>query len=149
MRRLLVPFALLPFLTLSACAGNAGEPCAGEFTYGNGSMPPPASYEWTVTFDATSGTIDWTSPHATETPVISADFETTAPQIIAFCDALRETEDDVDGVGGPSARWETDAGSGSTTSRTKELTQAAIDLVGQGTYDDLMTQYTEWAESVE
>lgn len=149
MRRILVPFALIPFLAVSACAGNAGEPCAGQFTYRNGSMPPPHSYEWTITFDALAGDIAWSSPNVTEAPVFSAEFEPTADRLVALCDALRGTEEDVEGVGGSAARWDTDAGSGSTTSEAEGLAQIAVDLVGDGIYGDLMTQYTEWAESVE
>lgn len=144
MKRILLPLAVLPFLALGACSGEGGTPCEGEFTYSNGSMPPPHSYSWTVTFDDASGSVVWTSPYAEDEPEWSADFVPDPDAVVALCDAIREAPKNADTVGGAIASWETSAGSDHTDSGVDELEAAAIELVGTSTYEELEAQFQAW-----
>lgn len=144
MKRLLLPLVIVPFLALVGCSGDSGKPCEGEFSFSNGSMPPPYSHRWTVTFADGAGSIVWTSPYASPQPEWSAEFEHTEDTVVAFCDALREAPEASGSVGGPFASWETDAGSGSTDTGARELAAAARELVGAETFDQLQQQYEDW-----
>lgn len=144
MKRLLVSLVILPFVGLTGCSSGMGEPCTGEFTYSNGSMPPPHSYRWTVTFDEDAGSIVWTSPYASPQPEWSADFAPDAEAVVALCDAIREAPEQGDSVGGPMASWDTSAGSDITETGVPDLEEAAIQLVGTATYEDLGAQFQAW-----
>ncbi len=41
---------------------------AGVVEYGNGSVPPPYHYEWRLTFDATTVSVEWTPGYADAEP---------------------------------------------------------------------------------
>ncbi|TRY17898.1 hypothetical protein FOJ82_11580 [Tessaracoccus rhinocerotis] len=144
MKRLLLPLTILPFLALAGCSGASGTPCEGEFAFSNGSMPPPFSHRWTVTFTDGAGSIVWTSPYASPQPEWSAEFEPTDDAVVALCDAIRDAPTESDSVGGPVASWETNSGSGSTDTGVNELAAAARELVGAETFDQLRKQYEGW-----
>lgn len=149
MKRRLLPLAIIPFTALAACSGDMGEPCTGEFSYSNGSMPPPHSYRWTVTFDEGGGNISWTSPHASPQPEWSAEFVSEPADVVALCDALREAPEYNGSVGGELADWNTSAGSGSTDTDVAALVVAALDVVGEQHYEELRQQYGDWKSEQE
>jgi hypothetical protein len=62
---------------------------AGTVSYGNGSVPPPYHFEWRLTFDTTSATVEWTPGYSDVEPWRES-VEITEDDRRALYDELRD-----------------------------------------------------------
>lgn len=106
-----------------ACAG----PVTGTATYASGSTPPPYHVEWTVSLEASSGTVTF-SPGYGSPLSWSAEFTPDTAQVAAACRRLRALPDSRTPIGGGTltVRWR---GRGGRTTSLRTADQQAPALV--------------------